>query len=54
MENSKLEMDTNKDKSKMMVCPFCGEKRICQLRFGQIADKRTSYYICLDCERMKI
>lgn len=54
MENSKLKMDTNEQKSKMMVCPFCGEKRICQLRFGQIADKRIPYYICLDCESMKV
>ena len=54
IENSKLEINTNEDKSKMMVCPFCGQKRMCQLRFGQIEDKKIPYYICLDCERMKI
>jgi len=40
MENDKLEMNINEHKSKMMVCPFCGEERMCKLRFGLIADKR--------------
>jgi len=55
MDKSKLDININEDKKwKIMVCPFCGEKRICNLRFGWVADKRIPYYICLDCERMKI
>ena len=53
MEDDKLE-ETIKEEYKIMVCPFCGKQEMCWLRYGVVGSERIPYYICSDCQTLKI
>ena len=53
MEDDKLE-ETTEEEYKIMICPFCGKQEMCWLRYGMLGSERIPYYICYDCQTMRI
>ena len=49
-----LPEETTEEEYKIMICPFCGKQEMCWLRYGMIGSKRIPYYICSDCQTLKI